>query len=369
MGIEGFKYNQSMLTRMAYDINYLLNYQIWNNSGQDYLTAFIMVFVGVIVLKIFKNIVLLRLKKLAEKTSTDIDDFVIKVVNQLHWPLYAIVSIYIALQTLVLPGIVQKLFNYAMIIGVTYYLVRAILALLDYGTAKVTNKREKSEKVHEAHVIKTISNIIKGVVWAVAILMVLSNIGFNVTTLVAGLGIGGLAIAFAFQKILEDIFSSISIYFDKPFEVGDFIIIGEHLGVVKKIGIKSTRIQALQGEEIVISNRELTSTRIQNFKQMEKRRVAFKFGVVYGTSVAKLKKANEIVTDVVKKAKHAELDRVHFKEFGDFSLNFEVVYYLDSREYNVYMDTQQEINLGIKEVFEKEKIEFAYPTQTVFVNK
>jgi len=354
---------------MAVDLNTFLGYEIWNNSGQDYLTALVMVFVGVIVLKIFKNLVLLKLKKLAAKTSTDIDDLIINILNRMRWPLYFLISVYIAQQTLTLPSIVQQLFNYAMLIGVTYYIIRAILALLDYGTAKVTQKREKDEKVHEAHVIKTLASITKGVVWAVAILMVLSNLGFNVTTLVAGLGIGGLAIAFAFQKILEDIFSSISIYFDKPFEVGDFIIIGEHLGVVKRIGIKSTRIQALQGEEIIISNRELTSTRIQNFKQMEKRRIAFKFGVVYDTSNLKLKKAVEIVTNVVGKAEHAELDRVHFKEFGDFSLNFEVVYYLDSREYNIYMDTQQEINLGLKEGFEKEKIEFAYPTQTILLNK
>ena len=199
--------------------------------------------------------------------------------------------------------------------------------------------------------------------------MVLSNLGYNVTTLVAGLGIGGLAIAFALQKVLEDIFSSVSIYFDKPFEIGDFIIVGEQMGVVKKIGIKSTRIQALQGEEIVISNRELTSVRIQNFKRMEKRRVAFSFGVLYSTSNAKLKKAIEMVKKIVEKAEHADLDRVHFKAFGSSSLDFEVVYYLKSRDYNVYMDTQQEINFAIKEAFEKEKIEFAYPTQTIHLAK
>ncbi|MAG16299.1 mechanosensitive ion channel protein MscS [Candidatus Woesearchaeota archaeon] len=354
---------------MAYNYYALLNIEVFNNSGQDYLTALIMVFAGIIVLKLVKNVVLLRMKKIAKKTSTDIDDFVVNMLNQLHWPLYFLISVYIALQFLVLPGIVQKIFNYALLIGVMYYIVKAITAVFDYGTAKIIRKREESEKEHEAHVIKTLASIVKGVVWAVAILMVLSNLGFNVTTLVAGLGIGGLAIAFAFQKILEDIFSSISIYFDKPFQVGDFIIVGKHLGVVKKIGIKSTRIQALQGEEIVISNRELTSTRIQNFKQMEKRRIVFGFGVTYDTTNAKLKKAVEIVNDVVKKAKLAELDRVHFKEFGDFSLNFEVVYYLKSKEYNDYMDTQQEINLGLKEAFEKEKIEFAFPTQTVLLSK
>lgn len=353
---------------MPFDIDYLLAFRLWNNSGQDYLAALIMVAVGIMALKLFKRVVMRRLKKLASRTSADIDDFIIGILDQLHWPLYFLISVYIASQTLALPQFVNKVFGYALVIGVTYYIVRVLAALLDYATSKLVAVREREDK-HEAQVIRTMSRIVKGVIWAVAILMVISNLGYNVTTLVAGLGIGGLAVAFALQKILEDIFSSISIYFDKPFQVGDFIIVGEHLGVVKKIGIKSTRIQALQGEEIVISNRELTSTRIQNFKQMQKRRVVFDFGVTYSTSNAKLQKAAQIVKDVVEKAKLAELDRVHFKEFGDFSLNFEVVYYLKSKEYNDYMDTQQEINLGIKERFEKEKIEFAYPTQTVYVTK
>jgi len=354
---------------MPYDINTILSAQIWSNSGQDYLTALIMAFIGIILLKLFKSIVLIRLKKIASKTSTDVDDFIVNILNQLHWPLYFLISVYIALQTLSFPELVLRLFNYVMIIGITYYVVRVIVELIEYGATKFINKREKDEKLHEAHVIQTLARLIKGIVWAIAILMVLSNLGYNVSTLLAGLGIGGLAIAFALQNVLGDIFSSISIYFDKPFQVGDFIILGEHMGVVKNIGIKSTRIKALQGEEIIISNRELTSTRIQNFKQMEKRRISFKFGVVYDTSNTKLKKVVSIVEDVVEKTKLADLDRVHFKEFGDFSLNFDVVYYLKSSVYNDYMDTQQEINLGIKEHFEKEKIEFAYPTQTILLNK
>lgn len=354
---------------MAYDIGYLLNYQIWGNSGKDYLTALLMVLVGVAVLKLFKNIVLLRLKKVAARTKTEFDDLLVKILRDIQWPLYFLISVYIALQTLALPALVVKLFNYALIVGVAYYIVRAIQDFIDFGAGRIVHRREKAEKTQEAALIKTLSRIAKGILWAVAVLMVLSNFGYNVSTLVAGFGIGGIAVAFALQNILGDVFSSVSIYLDKPFEIGDFIIIGDQMGVVKKIGIKSTRIEALQGEEIVVSNRELTSTRIQNFKKMEKRRVVFKFGVVYGTTVSKLKKAKEIVAEIVKKAKLADFDRVHFKEFGDFSLNFEVVYYLNSSDYNDYMNTQEEINFGIKDGFEKEKIEFAYPTQTIFVNR
>lgn len=218
-------------------------------------------------------------------------------------------------------------------------------------------------------VIDFLSKFLKVSLWGVAVIFILSNLGYNVSTLVAGLGIGGIAIALAVQNVLGDIFSSLSIYFDKPFVVGDFIIVGEDLGVVKKIGIKSTRIQTLQGQELVISNRELTESRINNYKKMERRRIVFGFGIKYETPLKKVKKIPGIVKDIVNNMELAQADRVHFKEFGDFSLNFEAVYYLNSSEYNKYMDTQEEINFAIKERFEKEDIEFAYPTQTVFVNR
>ena len=187
--------------------------------------------------------------------------------------------------------------------------------------------------------------------------------------LIAGLGIGGLAVGLALQGILGDLFSAFTIYFDKPFEEGDFIIIGNDMGTIKHIGIKSTRIQALGGQELVISNSELTSTRVNNYKKMDTRRVVFGFGLEYKTSVAKLEKIKKIVEGVVKKEKHSTLDRVHFKGFGDSSLDFEVVYYVDSNDYNIYMDVQEKINLGIKGLIEKEGVSFAFPSRTVYTKK
>ena len=214
-----------------------------------------------------------------------------------------------------------------------------------------------------------LNKIIKGVLWAVAVIIILSNFGYNVSALAAGLGIGGLAIAFAMQNILSDVFASFSIYFDKPFRIGDFIIVGDDLGTVKHIGIKTTRIQTLQGQELIISNKELTETRVNNYKKMERRRISFTFGVEYGTKLKQLKKISSIVKEILDKIKIADLDRVHFKQFGDFSLNFEVVYYVNKPDYLTYMDTQQEINFALKERFEKEGIVFAFPTQTIYLNK
>jgi small-conductance mechanosensitive channel len=194
-------------------------------------------------------------------------------------------------------------------------------------------------------------------------------LGYNVNSLIAGLGIGGIAVALAVQNILGDLFSSFTLLLDKPFQVGDYIVIGADSGTVERIGMKTTRIKSLQGEELIVPNAELTGTRIQNFKKMTKRRVVFLIGITYETPHDKIKKVNDIVASIVNKSEHAELDRVHFKEFGDFSLNFEVVFYVNSSVYAVYMDTRQEINFALKEKFDKEGISFAYPTQTLFVEK
>jgi small-conductance mechanosensitive channel len=202
-----------------------------------------------------------------------------------------------------------------------------------------------------------------------AVPFILSSLGYNISALLAGLGIGGIAVAFALQTILADIFASFSIYFDKPFRVGDYIVVGNDRGTVKHIGIKTTRIKSLEGPELVISNKELTSSRIHNYKKMEKRRISFTIGIVYETPLEKVKKAKEIIENVIKDQKMAELDRVHFARFGDFSLEFEIVYYMLSTDYKDYMDTQEKINLKIKEEFEKEGIEFAYPTQKIYLGK
>lgn len=205
--------------------------------------------------------------------------------------------------------------------------------------------------------------------WVFAGLIVLSNLGFNISSLIAGLGIGGIAVAFALQNILTDIFSSFSIFLDKPFKAGDFIVVGNDMGVVEKIGIKTTRLKTLQGEELVVSNKELTSVRVRNFKKLEKRRVVSMLGICYETNSEKLKAIPSIIKDIVSAIDVTEFDRCHFKDYGDFSLNFETVYYINSADYAQYMDAQQAINFRIKEEFEKRSIGFAYPTQTLYIQK
>jgi len=342
----------------------ILSLSFWNNTVLEYLIALGSFVLGIIVLKIFKYILLAKVKEIVNHTITEFDDLIIKTVDSVHWPFYLLLSLFFSIRLLNIPNILGQIVYYLLLVAGVYYIVTGLQNIVDYSFRKLAKKRGGDPSMIE--LFRKASRVL---LWGLAIIIFLQNLGYDITALVAGLGIGGLAIAFALQNILADIFASFSIYFDKPFEIGDFIIIGTDMGTVERVGIKSTRIKTLQGEELVVSNKELTSTRVHNYKKMDKRRVVFNLGVTYETDTEKLKKIPQIIKDVIDKIELADLDRVHFNKFGDFSLNYEIVYYLNSSEYNDYMDVQQAINFNIKKQFEKEKIEFAYPTQTVFLNK
>ncbi len=206
------------------------------------------------------------------------------------------------------------------------------------------------------------------IVWSVVLLLILDNLGVNVTALVAGLGIGGIAIGLAAQNVLGDLFGSLALVLDKPFVRGDFIILSdEHMGTVEKIGLKTTRIRSLGGEQLIVANTDLLTSRIHNYKRMWQRRIVFKLGVVYQTSHDKLNAIPDMIKQIIDAQDGARLDRTNFSGFGDFALMVETVWFVTSADYNEYMAIQEKIYLAIHKKFEDEGIEFAYPTQTVFV--
>jgi small-conductance mechanosensitive channel len=237
--------------------------------------------------------------------------------------------------------------------------------LVDTGLRQYMGRRAEDPTASSGITLMSLFGRI--VLWAFVLLVILENLGVNVTTLVASLGVGGIAIGLATQNILSDLFASLSILLDKPFEVGHFIIVGEHLGTVEKIGLKTTRLRSLSGELLVFGNNDLLSSRIRNYTQFWERRVVFTFGVLYSTPADRLKQIPAMVRGIIEGIDQTRFDRAHFKEFGDFSLNFEVVYYVLSPDYVVYMDTQEKINLAVFEAFEKQGIGFAYPTQTIHI--
>jgi len=337
--------------------------------GGGYSSAIGVFIVSLLVLYIIKNIIIVRIKKFASKTKTHIDDILIESAGKIAWPFYFVIALYISFQFVVLPAVVEKSLDYIALIVITYYLVKALSIAIDYLVTRHVEEKAKSGKAHQASVIKLTSSVARVTLWIIAVIFILSNLGFNISSLIAGLGIGGIALALALQNVLGDIFSSISIYLDKPFEVGDFIIVGDDMGVVKKIGIKSTRLETLHGQELIVSNKELTTIRINNYKKMKKRRIVFSIGVVYETKTEKLEKIPKITAEIFKKVKNAELDRVNFREFGPYSLNYEIVYYMLDPNYTEYIKAQEKINLELKREFEKEKIDMAFPSQTLYLKK
>ncbi len=344
----------------------IIDLSIWRNiilgnTIEKYAIALIALFFLLLVFKIFQKFIMHRLKRLAEKTETDIDDALIKIVKSIKPPFYFFLGLWLALRFLFINEFLNKVINAILIIFVIYQIVKAVQILINY----IAEKKIKDSK----KTIQVVSQIAKGIIWLFGILLILSNLGVNITSLIAGLGIGGIAVALAIQNILGDLFSSIAIYFDKPFEVGDFIVVGKEMGSVEKIGIKTTRIRSLQGEEVIISNRELTSARVHNFKRLEKRRVVLTLNVAYNTDSEKLAKIPLLIKEIIDSIEVASFDRTHFKQFADSALIFEVVYYVDTNDYVKYLDINQEVHLKIKQAFEREKIALAFPTQTIHLAK
>jgi small-conductance mechanosensitive channel len=343
----------------------ILQRSLLQNRILDYLISLLTFLIGIIAVRVLKGIILHRLKIWAEKTATTIDDFVIHTFERRLLPLLYFGIFYVATRNLTLNPSLSKAIDVLGVVLLTFFSIRLITALVYYALERYWTKKEID--IDRQRVIKTVLPILKVIIWGIGITFLLDNLGFKISTVIAGLGIGGIAVALATQTILGDLFSYFVIFFDRPFEVGDFIIVGEYLGTVEHIGIKTTRIRSLGGEQLVFSNTDLTNSRIRNYKRMQKRRVVFKLGVIYQTTLQQLKEIPGIIRNVIENVNDTLFDRAHFYSYGDFSLDFEVVYYVLSSDYNKYMDIQQEINFKIKEEFEKRGIEFAYPTQTLYL--
>ena len=344
-----------------------LNQNYFGNTIETYFIALGIFIGGMILVKIAEKIVLFRLKKWAEKTETTLDDFLIKRVEKSIVPLLYFGVFYAAITSLTLTDKAKNIIEIASLVVLTFFIVRFISSIIMFTLTYFITKQERGEE--KAKQLRGMTVLINIFIWAIGLVFLLGNLGFDISAVIAGLGIGGIAIALAAQAILGDLFSYFVIFFDRPFEVGDFITAGDKVGTVEYTGIKTTRLRALTGEQLVFSNTDLTNSRIHNFKKMQERRVLFRLGVVYQTSAAQLKEIPQIVKNIIEKHSDVRFDRGHFATYGDFSLNFEFVYFVIGSEYVKYMDTQQSINLEIYNEFEKRGIEFAYPTQTLFVNK
>lgn len=305
----------------------------------------------------------------AVKTKTKLDDMILRNVKApiifsailigAHYGL-AILSFLEAYRSLLAAS-----FTVAEVLVVTLIVVRVISVLSSWYSEKTA---KQGRRISE-HVFYVLTKSVQAAVYVFAFLVILLAFEIDLSGVVVGLGVGGLAVALAMQNVLSDVFSAFSIYFDRPFEVGDLIVVGEYQGTVKKIGIKSTRLRLLQGEELVISNKELTQTTVRNFRKLRKRRVSFTLNVSPETPVEKLEEIPRILARIMGEIDQVEFERAHMKMFGDFSHVFEVVYNLKTSNYLKYMDTRQAINFAIIRAFEKESIQMPIPTQAILIKK
>jgi small-conductance mechanosensitive channel len=336
------------------------------NTYEHWLIAAGIAAVVYLMLKIILVTVRRRLPALADRTATQIDDAVVEVLGRTRFFFLAAVAIVIGSAYLTLPSATTTLIHVVFMLVV---LVQAGL-WLNGGLSfwlQGTIKRRMAEDVASTTAIAAMGFLARILVWLIVLLLALDNLGVNITALITGIGIGGIAIALALQKILEDIFSSMSIILDKPFVIGDFIVVGDATGTVEHIGIKTTRIRSLSGEQLVLANSDLLTSRIRNFKRMNERRVEFRIGIIFGTPHDKLSSVAGMLRAIVESQPSVRFDRAHFKGFGESSLDFEVVYYVLTPDFNRFMDIQQGMNLAIVQKFASEGISFAYPTRTVVV--
>jgi small-conductance mechanosensitive channel len=213
--------------------------------------------------------------------------------------------------------------------------------------------------------VTIVSLLVRTSIWAVVLLSVLANLGVNITALVASLGIGGIAIALALQTLLGDLFASASIGFDKPFRTGDFIVFNDVAGTIEYIGLKTTRIRSLSGEQIICGNTNLLQQIIHNYKRMNERRVVFFLAISFRTPVAKARQIPGLIKEIIESIDKTRFDRAHLFKFDDYSMRFEVVYYVLSSDYNIYMDIQQNVNFTLLEELDKREIRFAMPVRSI----
>ncbi len=339
---------------------------VWlGNTVADYGLALGTLIIGLLAIALLRNWAIARLQAWASRTATDLDNRLLDLMERPLVRLLWLGVLYVSLSNLTLHPILQDGFNALCIVLATLGVVQLLGSLVEYGVRVYWVSHRGDDALGQS--LNALIPALKGVVWAVGFVFLLDNLGFDISAVVASLGIGGLAIAFAAQGILGDLFSYFSIILDRPFEIGDFLVVGDMVGTVEQVGIKTTRLRSLTGEELIAANTDLTNSRIQNFRRMRRRRIVFTLGTTYETPQAKLEAIPRLIQQAIDATEGVSFDRAHFSNFGAHSLDYEVVYFVETSDYTAYMNAQQTINFALKASFDQEGIEFAYPTQLLYI--
>jgi small-conductance mechanosensitive channel len=344
-----------------------LDQTYYDNTIREWIYALSASGLTFIFLWVSKTFLVRQIRKLTAKTDARWDDLAAELINRIQFFFLITVALYAGSRLLTLPGAITDFINKSVAIVLLIQIGIMISGIVRFWL-EWYRKQKIEDRADAVTTVTSLGFIVRIFLWLIILLIALDNLGVNVSALIAGLGVGGIAVALAVQNILGDLFASFSIVLDKPFVIGDFIIVDNFLGTIEHIGLKTTRVRSLSGEQLIFSNTDLLKTRIRNYKRMYERRIVFSIGVVYQTPYEKLTLIPKIIEDIICKRKQTRFDRAHFKEYGAYALNFEIVYWIENPDYNIYMDIQQAINLEIFQRFEKEGIEFAYPSQSIYIN-
>lgn len=340
---------------------------IFGNSIRAWALAVAAVVLLTLVLRFVQNLLQRRLDKIASSTKNTIDDLIADLAHRTKVWFLIVEAAYVVSIALSLSAetdrVLQTLAILALLIQGGYWMI----GVLDYIIRTRLEQERQEQDAVGTTTVSAMGYIARVAIWVVVLLLVLQNAGVEVTALIASLGVGGVAVALALQNILGDLFASLAMVLDKPFVIGDFIIVNDYMGTVEQIGLKTTRVRSLSGEQIVFSNSDLLNSRVRNYKRMFERRVLFSFGVTYDTTPDVLAQIGGWVREIIEAQKDTRFDRAHFSTFGDSALTFEVVYFVLNSDYNIYMDIQQEINLELMRRLADAQVEFAFPTRTVYL--
>jgi small-conductance mechanosensitive channel len=346
------------------DVASLQSLPLFSNSLSAWLIAATIALGTFGVLFAARSAVRRYLRKLKSTPQSELLEVPAGVLSRTTLAFFVVVSVGVGMRALTLGPVSQRVIGSAMTIALFWqagvWTMAAVQAWLDRRRRRGMN--EDRAALSSLNIISFILNV---VVWAIVLLLTLDNLGVNITALVAGLGIGGIAVALALQNVLGDLFASLSITLDKPFELGEFLAVDDYLGAVEHIGIKSTRLRSLGGEQIILANGDLLKSRVRNYGRMKERRVVFTTGVTYETSVEQIERIPQLIREIIDKMSETRFDRSHFQKHGESSLDFETVYYVLSPDFNRYMDVQQQINLHLHRGLAQLGVEFAYPTRRI----
>ncbi len=335
------------------------------NSFKNIVIVIFLIILFILFFKNIKNYIITIISILFSKTKNKIDDLIIGTLDGISNLFWWVIFIFLIIKILIIPDWITNNFNNLVFILILFEAVKMSKQIISYLIEKKIEKKEKNIKT-AYRAIETFAGI---GLWIVAVIVFLTHINFNITALAASLGMGGLVIAFAFKEILKDLFAYFVLLFDKPILEGDYIAFGDYKGTIKKIGLQTTRLKVADGREIVIPNDKLTSKEIENYGKAKKRLIKMDIGLEYGTTKLKLKKFQKKIKKIIESFEHNTFRRCVFKSFGESSLDFEIVFFINERKYSLYTETIESINYQILDFVNKNKINIAFPTRVIYNRK